>query len=63
MSFSENLKALMTERQITNYRLAKDLDVSATTVGYWLAGKNKPELSSAIRVAEYFGVTVESLMK
>lgn len=63
MPFPTNLKKLMDEKKITNYRLAKELGISATTVGYWVSGKNHPDLPSALKLAEYFGTTVESLMK
>lgn len=63
MSFEKNLQNLMKKKQVTNYRLAKNLCVSATTVGYWVSGKNQPDLASAMKLAEYFGVTVEALMK
>ena len=42
MRFSETLAALMKEKGESNYRLAKEIGVSQTTVANWLSGKNEP---------------------
>lgn len=63
MAFAKNLQNMMEKKKISNYRLAKDLAISASNVGYWLAGQKVPSVENAMKLAEYFGVTVESLMK
>lgn len=63
MSFSDNLKRLMQEKKVTNYRVAKELEMSPASVGYWLNGERTPDTKNVLKLSEYFGVTVEQLMK
>lgn len=63
MSFSDNLKRLMQEKKVTNYRVAKELGMSPASVGYWLNGERTPDTKNVLKLSEYFGVTVEQLMK
>lgn len=62
MGFQHNLNQLMKEKFISNYRLAKVLNVHATTVANWKNGKQNPQINHIGRIAEYFGCTVEELM-
>lgn len=61
MEFALSLKKLMDEKGLTNYQLAKDLDVHPTTVANWLEGK-EPRKKTQIQLANYFKVTVEALL-
>lgn len=63
MAFCDNLHKFMEQRTITKYRLAKDLGVAMQTACNWADGKNLPDTQSVLKLAEYFGVTVEQLMK
>lgn len=63
MAFFENLRSLMEKRGISRYRVAKDLGISTQTACNWADGKNLPDTQSVLKLAEYFGVTVEQLMK
>ena len=60
MSFAENLKRLQAEHGETNYRLAKDLGVSQTTVKNWQTGV-EPNNLSIRAIAAHYGITVEEL--
>lgn len=52
MSFAETLRFLMQENEVTNYRLAKELHCSQSTIGYWLKGRvPSAEKISAIAAA------------
>lgn len=62
MGFQHNLNQLMTKNFISNYRLAKILDVHATTVANWRSGKQKPQINHIGKIAEHFGCTVDELM-
>lgn len=62
MPFRDNLIEKMQERSITNYRLAKDLHIHATTIQNWKDGW-QPQLSHAKLVADYFGVTMDAMTK
>lgn len=46
-----------------NYELAEMLGVDNSTVGRWMAGRNEPPVSVAIKLAEHYGLTVEQLFK
>ena len=61
MSFSENLVKLQQEHGVTNYRLAKEVGVHASTVRNWIDGV-APRLEHAHKVAAYFGKTVDEMM-
>lgn len=62
MSFSENLVKLQQEAGVSDYRLAKDLKLSPTTVSNWKNGAI-PSIERAHAVASYFGKTVDEMMK
>lgn len=62
MKINEKLKMLMENKGITNYRLAKEIGCSPTTVGYWLQGKSAPTAESIQAIAGYFGVSTDYLM-
>ena len=61
MEFSQILDEMMKERGWSNYRLAKLMDCSQSTISHWLAGDNLPQRSTMKRLADVFGVTVERL--
>ena len=56
MRFSETLATLMKERGESNYRLAKEIGVSQTTVANWLSGKNEPIPSIRKLLDKHFGL-------
>lgn len=61
MNFAQTLSNLMAKKGLTNYQLAKDLDVHQTTVANWLEGK-PPRRKTAMQLADYFNVTVDYLL-
>ena len=61
MNFSQILKKLMEQRALTNYQLAKDLDIHPTTVANWLNGK-VPRKKTLSVLAAYFDVSVDHLL-
>lgn len=62
MSFAQKLIDLQGQRCESNYRLAKEIGVSQTTVANWREGK-KPLNVYLEKIAEHYGVTVEELQK
>ena len=56
MRFSETLAALMKEKGESNYRLAKEIGVSQTTVANWQSGKNEPIPSIRKLLDNHFGI-------
>ena len=61
MDISSSLNYLMEKRGITNYRLAKDIGCSPTSVANWRSGK-EVTLEYISKIAEYFRVSVDHLL-
>ena len=62
MDFGEKLKALRTERGLTQEQLAARLYVSRTVVSKWETGGGSPNLDSLQAVARLFDVSVDDLL-
>ena len=62
MDFGEKLKALRTERGLTQEQLAARLYVSRTAMSKWETGGGSPNLDSLQAVARLFDVSVDDLL-
>ena len=62
MDIGEKLKALRTERGLTQEQLAAKLYVSRTAVSKWETGGGSPNLDSLQAVARLFDVSVDDLL-
>ena len=62
MDFGEKLKALRTERGLTQEQLAARLYVARTAVSKWETGGGSPNLDSLHAVARLFDVSVDDLL-
>lgn len=60
MDFSQRLSEIMSERNISAYRLAKEIAVHQTTIKNWLDGKT-PRIEHMQKIADYFNVSIEWL--
>lgn len=63
MGFPENLTRFQEERGLTNYKLAKALGISQTTIANWKDGTSKPHNLYINVLADFFGCTVDELLK
>lgn len=63
VQFDSFLNYAMNMTNITNYKLAKQLNVSQTTVANWLNGISEPREKRRIEVLNLFGVTESDLKK
>ncbi len=61
MQFAQILKKLMDEQGLTNYQLAKNLDIHPTTITNWLSGK-EPRKMTLVQLSNYFNVSVDYLL-
>lgn len=61
LAFSENLAKLQREEDVSNYRLAKHLGVTPTTISNWKNGTTPP-LDKAAAIAAFFHTTVDELI-
>lgn len=62
MKLSEHIRALRKERCLTQEQLSDALGVSTAAVSKWESGLSTPELPMLIDVAEYFEVSLDSLV-
>jgi transcriptional regulator with XRE-family HTH domain len=60
-SYSE-FEKLISERNITPYRVAIDLGFSPMTLSDWKHGKSKPKADKLIKIAEYLEVDVTAFL-
>ena len=60
--FSEQIKMLRKDKDISQSRLAKDLKVTQQAVGKWETGKSVPDSDTLRRIAEYFKTSVDYLL-
>lgn len=60
--FSDNLKTLRIERNLTQVDLAKIVGVSQATIYFWESGTNEPTLSYLIKLANFFEITLDDLI-
>lgn len=62
MEFSEKLKNLRNEKEISQLELANALGINQTTVSTWELGKKYPDFFNIIALAKYFKVTTDYLL-
>jgi len=55
----ERFAELLAEKGITAYRVAKDTGLSSTLFSEWKSGKSNPKADKLLKLAKYFGVTIE----
>lgn len=58
---STRLKQLRTEKNLTQTDLANILGIAKTTVAAYEQGKNEPSISTLIKIADYFNVSMDYL--
>ena len=63
MEFSEKLKKLRSAKGISQAKLADDIHISRSAVAKWENGLGLPNDESLRMLAEYFGVTVDELIR
>lgn len=56
------LKQLVAETGITQQKLADDLGLSIQSVNYYIHDKREPNIATLIKLADYFGVSVDYLI-
>lgn len=60
-SYRTELQRLREKVGISQKRLADDLNVSQTAIGFWERGERVPSVDSAYKLAKYFGTSMEQL--
>lgn len=59
----EKIDYLLKERNITMYRVTKDLKFSTSTMSNWKSGKSAPNIESLVKLAKYFKVPMEYFLE
>ena len=59
--FGERLKELRMERGLGQVALAKELGVGKSVISLWEKGQCEPTLSNLIKIATFFGVSIDYL--
>lgn len=54
---------LLQKRKMTPYQVAKATGISQSTLSDWKTGRAKPKADKLLKLAEYFGVTVDYFLK
>ena len=57
-----NIRILREQKGLTQRALADNVLVSFQAISAWERGLSVPDLENAVRLAEYFGVSVDALL-
>jgi len=60
-AFGKRLRQIRKERGISQAKLAKETGILQQSVSYYELGVNEPVLSSLIRLADYFDISLDEL--
>ena len=59
----EKILKLMEEKNITAYRLSKEIGISQSTLSNWKRRNCLPRVDVLKKLADYFGVTVDYFLE
>lgn len=62
MLFKERLRELMTEKEVNQVQLAKEIDFSQRSISMWLLGQAEPRETALRRLSQFFGCSVDYLL-
>lgn len=62
MEFKDMLNKLRTEKKLSQSKLADKLGVSHQAVQKWESGETTPDVEKVIKIANFFGVTIDYLL-
>ena len=60
--FTENLKKLLEQNNMTNKEFADKIGVKASSVSMWMSGKSLPRMGTLDKIADLFNVPVDFLV-
>ena len=55
----EKIEALLKMKNITVYRMCKDLGIPTSSATAWKQGKYKPSVDNLKKIADFFGTTID----
>lgn len=59
----EKYVELRNKKGVSDYRVSKDTGITKSTFTDWKSGRSNPKVDKLIILADYFGVTVDELLK
>ena len=62
MGFKEILKMLRSEKNISQAKLAKSLNLERYIVSNWEQGRTEPNIDDLIRLSDFFSISVDELI-
>lgn len=62
MDFSNTLRMLIEEKDLTQKELAKQLHLAPSTLGSYVQGSREPDFSTLKQLADYFNVSTDYLL-
>ena len=57
------LKEIRKEKKISQLKLAMDLNMNQNTISRYETGEREPGINELIKIADYFNVSVDYLLK
>ena len=60
--FNKRLKELRTQKNLSQFQLAKKTNLTKTSINHWENGKCPPNANAVVALARYFGVTTDYLL-
>lgn len=63
MKFNEKLTLIRKKQGLSQEELGLELDVSRQTVSKWEAGQSYPDFQKLVKLSDYFGMTLDELVK
>ena len=62
MKFGDVLRELMEEKEITQVKLAKDLNLRSSTIGHYVRNEREPDFELLKTFSRYFHVSIDYLL-
>ncbi len=63
IAFSEQLRRLRKQKDLTQQELGDKVGTKRQNIANWEIGKSEPSLGDLVALANYFGVSVDSLVR
>ena len=60
MSFGENLRTLIEERNMTQKELAAQLNIAPSTMGSYVQNTREPDFATLKAIAKFFNVSIDT---
>ena len=61
-NFSDILKQLRKQENLTIVELSEEIGYSKSIISYWEQGKKEPTLSALLRLSQYFRISIDELV-